>query len=109
MFVPDYYALLGVPATATFAQIKLAYRRLARLYHPDLNHGVQDTRIKQLNEAYDILSNAVKRNLYDIQRLEELRRAILLDALEHHQAAQPMTWTDGLAGFLREMRKEMQE
>lgn len=113
MRLPDYYAILEVSSDATLVQIKRAYRRLARLYHPDLNQGMQDTRIKQLNEAYDILSDAMKRNVYDIQRLEELRRAVILDMLHSHQQKllreQKMSWKDGFFGFVQEIKKGLQE
>ena len=109
----DYYAILEVAPDATLAQIKRSYRRLARLYHPDLNSGIQDARIKQLNEAYDILSNAVKRNAYDIQRLETLRHALILDLLRRQQEEalrEPkMTWKEGLVGFVHEFKKGLQE
>lgn len=112
MPLPDYYAILEVPSTATLAQIKQAYRRLARLHHPDLNRQIQDTFIKQLNEAYNVLSDAEKRAAYNAQHLEELRHQVIMEALrrrqEEAQREQKMTWTDGLIGFVRELKKEMQ-
>ena len=66
--ITDYYAVLGVSDDATAAQIKKAYRRLARKYHPDKNiHNVaQSKRIFQhITEAHDILSDPVKRLEYD--------------------------------------------
>jgi curved DNA-binding protein CbpA len=113
MPLPDYYAILEVPYGATLAQIKRSYRRLARLYHPDLNRQAPDERIRQLNEAYDILSDAAKRAAYDVQRLEELRRAIILETIRRQQEARrrepKMTWTEGMVGFFRELRKGMRE
>jgi curved DNA-binding protein CbpA len=113
MLLKDYYVILGVKSDATLEQIKQAYRRLVRLHHPDLNKDAQDDRIKQLNEAYAVLGNAAKRVAYDIQRLEELRRALILEMLlrqreqlRRHQAQreQKMTWTEGLVGFVREFK-----
>ncbi len=62
----DYYAILNVPRTATDAQIKSAYRRLARKHHPDVNKdaGAED-QFKRINEAYEVLGDAAKRAQYD--------------------------------------------
>lgn len=63
----DYYAILGVPRTATQADIKKAFRRLARQYHPDKNPGdkTAEQRFKDINEAHEVLSDPDKRKLYD--------------------------------------------
>lgn len=62
----DYYEVLGVSRTADAAEIKKAYRRKAREYHPDVNNaaGAEET-FKQVNEAYDVLSDEQKRAAYD--------------------------------------------
>jgi molecular chaperone DnaJ len=63
----DYYELLGVPRKAVQKDIRQAYRKLARKYHPDLNPGDKsaEEKFKQIQEAYDVLSDSKKRQAYD--------------------------------------------
>jgi molecular chaperone DnaJ len=63
----DYYKTLGVERGADADEIRKAYRRLARKYHPDLNPGDKsaESRFKDVQHAYDILSDAKKRQMYD--------------------------------------------
>jgi DnaJ-class molecular chaperone len=63
----DYYKILGVPKTATEKEIKSAYRKLARKYHPDVNPGnaEAEAKFKEINEANAVLSDPEKRKKYD--------------------------------------------
>ncbi len=63
----DYYAVLGVPRTATTGDIKKAYRKLARQFHPDRNPGdvTAERRFKEVNEANEVLADPAKRKQYD--------------------------------------------
>jgi molecular chaperone DnaJ len=63
----DYYNTLGVKRGASDDDIKKAYRRLARKYHPDVNPGdkVAEDKFKQISEAYDVLSDPKKKEVYD--------------------------------------------
>lgn len=62
----DYYEVLGVPRSADKQQLKSAFRRLAREFHPDVNKNTDaEERFKEINEAYDVLSDDEKRGRYD--------------------------------------------
>ncbi len=63
----DYYEILGVKREATEDQVRQAFRRLARKYHPDVNPGnnAAEEKFKEINEAYEVLSDADKRRRFD--------------------------------------------
>src|ERR1700722_14980255 len=63
----DYYETLGVPRTASDADIKKSFRKLARQYHPDVAKDKKhaEEKFKEINEAYEVLSDPAKRKKYD--------------------------------------------
>src|SRR4051795_8803929 len=63
----DFYVILGVERGATLADVKRAYKRLARKYHPDINPGdrMAAAQFRQIAEAYDTLSDTQRRQQYD--------------------------------------------
>lgn len=63
----DYYEVLGVDKSASADEIKKAYRKLAKKYHPDLNPDDKEAEVhfKEVNEAYEVLSDDQKKSRYD--------------------------------------------
>ena len=63
----DYYASLGIPRTASEADIKKAFRKLAREFHPDVAKAQKraEEKFKEVNEAYEVLGDPAKRKQYD--------------------------------------------
>lgn len=91
----DYYSILGVSKTATADEIKKAYRKLARKYHPDVNPDNEDAKLKfqQVNEANEVLSDPEKRKKYDSYG-ENWKHAE-----EYEQARQQQSQNGGFADY----------
>ncbi|KAI0987938.1 hypothetical protein GJ496_011993 [Pomphorhynchus laevis] len=72
----DYYTLLGIPKHANESEIKIAYKKLAFLYHPDKNKE-QDShrRFAKISAAFDVLSNPAKRHIYDMYGHDSVKRS----------------------------------
>jgi DnaJ-class molecular chaperone len=95
----DYYAILGVKRGASDKEIRQAYRRLARKYHPDVNAGdkAAEEKFKEINAAYEVISDAEKRRKYDLygdqwqyaDQFEQARR----------QGGQRWSWSGGGVPF----------
>lgn len=78
----DYYAVLGIESNAPISMIKAAYRKKASVFHPDKNTAPDaPTQFRQVQEAYDLLSDETKRHEYD----ENRRRSLLENPLETAQ------------------------
>jgi len=101
----DYYAVLGVSKTAPNDDIKKAYRKLARKYHPDLNPGdkAAEAKFKEINEANEVLSDLDKRRKYD--ELGANWRAYEQQA----GAGQPSGWSQGGATYRTVTPEEMND
>lgn len=99
----DYYATLGVSRNATEKEIRSAYRRLARKYHPDVNpnNKAAEAIFKEINAAYDVLSDPEKRKKYDRygenwQHAEELERAARARGTRFYRAGPTIEFGDDI-------------
>jgi DnaJ-class molecular chaperone len=108
----DYYDLLGVSRSASEKEIRAAYRKLARQYHPDLNPNdkAAEAKFKEIGQAYEVLGDAEKRKLYDrwghdFEKIEQARKAGAGAGGEAGSgpfgsgpfSSGPFTWTSGSA------------
>jgi len=71
-----HYEILGVSRDASKAQIKTAFRELAKKYHPDVLPGLEGTKFQKIVEAYRVLSDPIKRKAYDRETTDAEHRRI---------------------------------
>src|SRR6266550_8897974 len=91
----NFYDILGVSRNASTEEIRKAYRKLARKYHPDINPGNKEAenKFKELSVAYDVLSDSDKRKLYD-----EFGEAGLAAGFDAEKARSYRQWQQESAG-----------
>ena len=96
----DYYKVLGVSKTATEKEIKSAYRKLARKFHPDLNPGDKESekRFKELNEANEVLSDPENRKKYD-KYGKDWKHGEEFEKAQRNQRQQQSQYQSGQQGF----------
>lgn len=98
----DYYKTLGVEKTADQKQIKQAYRKLAKKYHPDLNQGDEKAAemLKEINEAYEVLSDEEKRKRYDqFGSAYDFQAGADFDPSDHGFGGRSYTYSTGDTNF----------
>ncbi len=86
----DFYKILSIPYTATQEEIKRAYRKIAKQFHPDINPNNKEAeeKFKEATAAYEVLSDTTKRTAYDIQlKQEQIREEQLKQAERAKQKA----------------------
>lgn len=110
---PDYYSLLGVARTASIAELRLAYRKLARAMHPDRHPGdkAAEERFKRISEAYSVLSDEKSRAAYDAAGWRPRPRAAPERAPERRvrTSKERLLTRDLLEGLYGERLKEILE
>lgn len=104
---PDYYAILEVTPQASNKEIKRAYRRKVKKYHPDLNqkNSPAERKIREINVAYEVLSNPDERKKYDQSRID---RDATLGKTDKQQSA-PTAEPPDIQGWYEEWRSHTSE
>ena len=109
----DYYSTLGVAKTATEKEIKQAFRKLARKFHPDVNPGdkAAEARFKEINEANEVLSDPAKRKKYDElgANWRQYQNARPAGAARSRQPGGQWNWNSGGGGFRTMTEEEVSE
>ncbi len=95
---PDFYAVLGVPETATDEEIAKAYRRLARQLHPDTNPEVDATGFRDATAAYDVIGDPVRRDAYDAGRRGRGQRGTAIPVRHAPSSSRPSSGKAGSPG-----------
>ncbi len=97
----DLYTVLGVQKEATEAEIKRAYRKLAKKYHPDTNQGNEEAaeRFREIGEAYEVLSDPKKRKLYDTYGEASLQQGFDPEQFRRYQNSGNFQGFHGFDGF----------
>ncbi len=90
----DYYRILQVKPDASMAEIRISYRRLLRLYHPDTGNGENVDAFLAVREAWAVLGNAQKRTEYDRQRAFAMRARTAASAASTRETSAGSPWTD---------------
>lgn len=81
---PNYYQILSVSASASQEELRLAYRRLAKIYHPDVYANGDET-FKKINDAYSVLRNPARRRLYDASLAIDISISQVQDATDRER------------------------
>ena len=102
----DYYNILGVNRDASERDIKQAYRRLARKYHPDVNPGDKsaEAKFKQVNEAYEVLSDEEKRQFASHEHFDSLHTLHRADVLA--SGRDPQEVDDAVAAVKKQLEEK---
>ena len=100
MAAKDYYATLGVPKGSSAKEIRQAYRRLARQYHPDVNPGdkAAEARFKEINAAHEVLSETEKRKKYD-RYGDQWEHADLIEEMQRRAGGRSFRFGQGGVSF----------
>ena len=100
----DYYALLGLPANAPLQDIKTAYRKLSKKFHPDHNPGDKyfEDRFKDIQEAYNTLGDEYRRRIYDFNYRHTNLRQLEEDIKEKEvfKSDKPIEWKCRNCGYI---------
>jgi curved DNA-binding protein len=96
----DYYKVLGLERSATQADVKKAYRKLARKFHPDLNPGdkTAEQKFKEINEAHEVLSDLENRKKYD-EYGKDWKHAEAFEEAKQQRQSRPSGRSGGYSGF----------